>query len=324
MIAGMSWENKPKVRWKTISVRGLLVLVLAIALWLGWIANKAREQRQAVAALQKWGGFVHYDWEFVDGPVKVPRGNLLWKPTWGKLTPGRKPWAPNWMRRAFGDEYFQSIVHVSLYVDIQKGYASATWVNMGPADDALRALATQTTVRTLQIGGKQVTDKNLSYVGQMTGLEELNISWAHELTDQGFLQLSGLKRLRILEVYLSKFTDTSMEAIGKLTKLEELRIDCEGITDRGLAKLAALTRLKYLSLGANSVGNQQISDAGLELLKNMKELETLDLRGWHVSDEGIANLRELKNLKTVQFGLSKEEEDRRKKLQALLPGVSIE
>ena len=40
--------------------------------------------------MQKFGGFVHYDWEFVDGPVKVPRGNLLWKPTWGKLTPGTK------------------------------------------------------------------------------------------------------------------------------------------------------------------------------------------------------------------------------------------
>ena len=61
---------------------------------LGWIANRARQQREAVAALQKFGGFVHYDWEFVDGRVKVPRGNSIWKPTWGTLTPGSKPWAP--------------------------------------------------------------------------------------------------------------------------------------------------------------------------------------------------------------------------------------
>ena len=92
----------PKIRWKTISLRGLLLLILAIALWLGWIVQKARQQREAVAALQKFGGFVHYDWEFVDGPVKVPRGNSLWMPSWGKLTPGRKPWAPDWMRRALG------------------------------------------------------------------------------------------------------------------------------------------------------------------------------------------------------------------------------
>jgi hypothetical protein len=39
----MDLENKQKVRWKTISIRGLLLLVLAIALCLGWIVHKARE-----------------------------------------------------------------------------------------------------------------------------------------------------------------------------------------------------------------------------------------------------------------------------------------
>jgi hypothetical protein len=155
----------------------------------------------------------------------------------------------------------------------------------------------------------------------MTGLEELNISWAHELTDQGFVQLSRLKRLRILEVYLSKMTDTSLEAIGKLTNLEELRIDCDGITDQGHAKLRRLVRLKYLSLGS---GDQQISDAGLIYLKDMSALEYLNMSGWFTSDLGLARLRELKNLKTVHIGLSQGEDDRRKKLQAVLPGVGIE
>ncbi len=141
-----------------------------------------------MAALQKFGGLVHYDWEFVNGPVKVPRGNSIWMPSWGKFTPGGKPWAPNWMRRAVGDDYFQSIVHVSLYVDIKKQVASATWVNMGSADDASRKLATQTCVRTLQIGGQRVTDENRWYVGQLTGLEELHISWGYQLTDKGVIK----------------------------------------------------------------------------------------------------------------------------------------
>jgi hypothetical protein len=183
----MNREHLRKVRWKSISVRGLLLLILVIALWLGHIVYKARDQREAVAALQKFGGFVHYDWEFVDGPVKVPRGHSIWMPSWGKLTPGRKPRVPYWMRRALGDEYFQSLAHVSLYVDIKKGHADSTWVNMGPADYALAKLSTQTSVRTLQIGGEQVTDQNLAHVGQMTGLEELSISWGFHLTDKGFL-----------------------------------------------------------------------------------------------------------------------------------------
>jgi hypothetical protein len=321
MIASMDRENRPKPRWKTISLRGLLLLILAIGLWLGWFVSKARQQRAAVAALQKFGGFVHYDWEFVSGPVKVPRGNLIWKPTWGKFTPGGKPSAPDWMRRAVGDEYFQSIVHVSLFVDIKKQLASATWVNMGPADDALLKLATQTSVQTLQIGGEQVTDLNLAYVGKLTGLEELHISWAFHLTDKGFMQLSGLKRLRMLEIDKSKMTDASVEAIGKLTSLEELWIGGAGFSDRGIARLSGLTRLRFLSLGE---GNQQISDAGLEFLKGMKELEDIDLRGWHASDDGIATLRHLKNLKAVHIGLSSDLADRRKKLAGLLPGVAID
>ena len=320
MIAGMS-DNKAKARWRTISLRGLLLLIFAIALWLGWIVTKARQQREAVSALQKFGGFVHYDWEFVNGPVKVPRGNSIWMPSWGKFTPGRKLWAPDWLRRAMGDEYFQSIAHVSLYVDIKKQEASALWVNMGTADDALRKLATQKNVRTLQLGGEQVTDENLSYVGQMTGLEELTISWGYHLTDTGFAQLSGLKRLRILEVDHSKMTDASLEVLGKLTNLEELRLGGAGFSDRGLELLKGLTRLKELSFYE---GAKQFTDAGLDSLKNMKDLERFALYGANVSDEAMGKLRGLKNLKTIHIGLSKDQSDRKHKLQELLPGVSIE
>ena len=217
-----------------------------------------------------------------------------------------------------GDEYFQSIAHVSLYVDIKKEKADATWVNMGPADEALRKLATQTSVRTLQIGGEQVTDENLSYVGQMTGLEELSISWGYHLTDKGFLQLSGLKRLRILEVDHSKMTDASLEAIGKSDEPRRAADRRCGLFRPGSCAAQAAHSLE---ISVPRRGEPPVSDAGLDLLKSMKELEHLDLSGWHVNDEGIAKLRELKNLKTVHIGLSDDQGDRRKRLQGLLPGV---
>jgi hypothetical protein len=320
MIAGMEPDIKPKRRWKTISLRGLLLLVLVIALWLGWIVQKARQQREAVAALQKFGGFVHYNWEFVDGPVKVRYASQLWTPTWGTRTPGRRSRAPVWLRRALGDEYFQSIVHVSLFTDIQNGIADASWVRIGPADDALSRLATQTSVRTLQIGGEQVTDDNLSYVGQMTGLQELTIWYGSHLTDKGFTHLSGLHRLRNLYVDYSKMTDASLETIGKLTNIDELRIRGAGFSDRGLAQLKGLTRLRVLWLGE---GKHAISDAGLGFLKGMKGLEHLDVEGWHVSDAGLAELRELKNLKSLHMGVANDYEARRKRLQELLPGITI-
>ena len=58
-----------KRRWVTFGLRGLLLLVLVIGLWLGWAVHKARQQREAVAAVKKFGGWVHYDYEFAPGPV---------------------------------------------------------------------------------------------------------------------------------------------------------------------------------------------------------------------------------------------------------------
>ena len=43
-----------------MDLRGLIVFVLAIGLWLGWIARSARVQREAVAAIRAAGGQVTY------------------------------------------------------------------------------------------------------------------------------------------------------------------------------------------------------------------------------------------------------------------------
>ncbi len=45
------------------SVRGLIVVVLVIGGWMGWMVRCARIQREAVAAIKKAGGGVCYDWE---------------------------------------------------------------------------------------------------------------------------------------------------------------------------------------------------------------------------------------------------------------------
>jgi hypothetical protein len=246
--------RKPRRGWAAISLRGLLVLVLAVALRLGWADHRARQQREAVDAVRKFGGFVHYDWEFAVAPVRVPPGNFLWKSSWGTLTPGRKPPAPNWLRRAVGDEYFQDIAHVSLFVDIEKGIADSATYNIGPADNALAKLSTQTRVRTLHLGGQQVTDKNLAHVGRMTGLEELIIFPGLGLTDAGVAHLAELKNLRVLILTDSEMTDASLRHIGSLTQLQELSLEGKGFSDEGLAQLRGLTRLKSLRLDAKQQG----------------------------------------------------------------------
>jgi hypothetical protein len=85
-------------RFLRFRVRGLIVLVLVIGVWLGWIVRSAQIERDAVAAVVKAGGGVHYDWAWSNG----------------KSLPGGKPWAPRWLTDLIGVEYFSKITAVLL------------------------------------------------------------------------------------------------------------------------------------------------------------------------------------------------------------------
>jgi internalin A len=52
--------SRPWHRYLRFSTRGLIVLVLLIGSWLGWIIRSARIQREAVAAIERAGGSVQY------------------------------------------------------------------------------------------------------------------------------------------------------------------------------------------------------------------------------------------------------------------------
>ena len=83
-------------RYLTFSLRTLFVLLTALAVWLGVVINRAREQREAVKAIEALGGEVAYDWAW---DVKTPKG----------------PTGPAWLRRLIGDDFFQTVERVSFY-----------------------------------------------------------------------------------------------------------------------------------------------------------------------------------------------------------------
>jgi hypothetical protein len=73
----------PQRTWSRFSIRAMMAFVLVVAVLLGWKVNRAREQREAVAAVESAGGWVHYDYELVGG----------------KVVAGRGPRAPRWLRK---------------------------------------------------------------------------------------------------------------------------------------------------------------------------------------------------------------------------------
>lgn len=86
---------KPRLRWFQYSLRSSLILLTALAVWLGVVVNRAREQREVVKAIEATGGFVLYDWQF-DAP-----------------SPSGQPSGPVWLQRFIGKEFFQEIETVA-------------------------------------------------------------------------------------------------------------------------------------------------------------------------------------------------------------------
>jgi hypothetical protein len=259
-----------------------MLLVLVAGIWMGRQVNKAREQREAVEAVKAYGGWVHYDWEFVNG----------------KLSKGTTPWAPAWLRRTIGDDFFQDVAHVSLVYDDSTGKRYDN-LNTRPCDDLLALLEPLGGIKQLLLQGTQVTDEGMRHISGMSGLDELYIWDATEVSDAGVAHLKDLGRLRKIHISRSKIGDASLGTLGGLPRLEDMALQGNHFTDAGLALLKRSTNLKRLWIG---LGETKITDAGMAHLSGLTNLELLDLQGTEVTERGLDHLKTLKKLTVLWFG----------------------
>ncbi len=81
-----------KSRFVRFSLRTALILLTLLCVALGWWVVKARQQREAVAAVRELGGHAHYTFEV------GPEGFLQKR--------SKPPSAPAWLRDTFGEDLF--------------------------------------------------------------------------------------------------------------------------------------------------------------------------------------------------------------------------
>ncbi len=80
-------QPRPKRRWLRFSLSGFLLAVAAFSVYVGYIANRAENQRRAVEQLQAWGVQIRFDYQ------KDPIRNFA---------PENKP-PDHWLRSLAGD-----------------------------------------------------------------------------------------------------------------------------------------------------------------------------------------------------------------------------
>ena len=247
-------------RWLRFSVRGLVLFVLLAGSGLGFIVHvirSAEAQRFAVAAIEKEGGSVLYDWQFKD---RHTLGNA-------------KPRGPKWLVDLFGVDYFGDVTFVFLPVSAE----DQVNVQVGQFSRLELLLRLPTTL----------TDAGLEHLRGLSSLQQLPLQNT-KVTDPGLVNLTGMKCLQSLSLRNAQVTDAGLIHLVSMPTLRYLDLRNTQVTDAGLIHLVGMPNLRYLDLRAT-----QVTDAGLVHLARMINLLEVDLDDTNVTRSGAEGLRRL-------------------------------
>jgi hypothetical protein len=208
-------QAKPKARgwprYLRLNLRGMIVLVLVTGGWLGWWIRSATIQRAAVAAIERGGGYVAYNWEYLNGRAIRRK---VHSPPW-----------PRWLVHRIGVDYFGYVIKVQN-------------VSPGNGDAGLASIAVLERLEELQLGGFLVTDSGLKHLEGLRSLKVLDLS-SCDLTDRGVAHLRGLTGLKVLDLKRTWVTDAGLVHLKGLINLQVLDLEETQVTDAGIRELEA-------------------------------------------------------------------------------------
>jgi hypothetical protein len=111
--------------------------------------------------------------------------------------------------------------------------------------------------------------------------------------------LNSEGRAKVVDLSSKPVGDSDLVLLEGLEALEDLDLSGTDVTDAGLVHISDLTSLRKLNVGAGLMKPSNLTDAGLEQLKNLHQLEQLVLSGAKITDDGLAQLAPLKNLQRL-------------------------
>lgn len=339
-------QSQSRRRGLRLSVRAMMIVVLIVGGGLGWTVYRARVQRDAVAAIEKAGGSVVYEWDWKDSRSPAR---------------GRRR-VPRILIEYFGRDYFGSIKcvhlrnlngavttdslleHVAQFDRLEYlGVACGPLSDEGPMNlrrlthlkdlvvytsmtgASLKCVRGMTELKELRLCNSSVTDADLVHVKDLTGLETLQLGSPY-VTDEGLKLLEGLSNLKLIDLDSSQVTSAGLSRLGHMTRLRGLCIANTQVSD--LVPIRHLTGLRSLRLHSTPITNRglapvvnfpslqsldisrtAIDDEGLECLRSLTKLRRLSLDGTRISDAGLsrlANLAAIRDLSLIDTGINGE------------------
>jgi Leucine-rich repeat (LRR) protein len=171
----------------------------------------------------------------------------------------------------------------------------------------------------LDLSHARISDEGMLHLKSATGIRELKLYYAEQITDQGMSAIKQWKKLTRLDLRGTRISNGTLEIVGGLPQLEALDIANTQVTDNGMDLLIALTNLKELTLGRSRTGGEQ----DLSFLRALPSLTVLDVSGARpvppdmgsakgkprppvppMPQKNIEALAELHNLRKLKLGFS--------------------
>lgn len=190
-------------KWKLqFSLATLMLMVPVLGIPSAWLAREmeqARQQREAIDAIEERDGQVHFDKHDHDSLISTCAMPLL------------------------GRTFFDDVKKVEWEI---------------PSDDDLAYLKPLSNLKELNvwIDGTGLTDTGLECLEGMTQLHDLSLSDTH-VTGAGLSHLKRLAQLKQLKVSYNGLTDGDAKYLMELKQLEELYLYGTKITEEGLTEL---------------------------------------------------------------------------------------
>lgn len=153
-----------------------------------------------------------------------------------------------------------------------------------------------------------VSDGAIAFLKQWKELEYLNLRGT-EVTSRVFEHIAGMKKLKFLDVGFSRVNDDGFESLASLEQLSELHIGGDKMTGLALPLLRLLPSLRHLDLNGSQRTDSgrwgmMLSDANIDLLSPLVQLESLDIGGAPVTDAAVRALTPLVNLRALNLSRS--------------------
>jgi hypothetical protein len=200
-------------------------------------------------------------------------------------------------------------------------------VGPGLTDHALSLLAELSELDTLQTNESRFSDEGLKALLPLRKLKILKFFHPGKtFTGTGLAHLAALPLERLTVAGSLAFADEGMAAACTLVNLMELRTWHAGQTLEGVKKLKNLKNLKSLTLGQRLAYKPPttLSDDTIQVLAEMKSLESLRLEEARLKFDALVQLKLLPNLKSLTLEGIDLPETEVEKLRQALPAAKVQ